>query len=299
MKSFERLVLTHLKDITGHLLDPLQFAYRANRSVDDAVNMGLHFILQHLDHLGTYARILFLDCSLAFNTIVPDTLSTKLSQLTVSPAMCQWITIFSCHVSLDHQLLLPCVTGSPASPAMCHWITSFSCHVSLDHQLLLPCVTGSPASPVMCQWITSFSCHVSLDQQLLLPCVSGSAASPAMCQWITIFSCHVSVDHHLLLPCVSGSPASPAMCQWITSFCCHVSVDHQLMLPCVSGSPASPAMCQWITSFSCHVSVDHQLPDRQDAAGAAGENHVLLTDHQQWCPSGMCTLFTALLSLHQ
>ncbi len=29
-------------------LDPLQFAYRVNRSVDDAVNMGLHFILQHL-----------------------------------------------------------------------------------------------------------------------------------------------------------------------------------------------------------------------------------------------------------
>ncbi len=41
MMSFERLVLAHLKDSTGPLLDPLQFAYRANRSVDDAVNMGL------------------------------------------------------------------------------------------------------------------------------------------------------------------------------------------------------------------------------------------------------------------
>ncbi len=39
MKSFERLVLAYLKDITGPLLDPLQFAYRANRSVDDAVNI--------------------------------------------------------------------------------------------------------------------------------------------------------------------------------------------------------------------------------------------------------------------
>ncbi len=39
MKSFERLVLAYLKDITGPLLDPLQFAYRANRSVDKAVNM--------------------------------------------------------------------------------------------------------------------------------------------------------------------------------------------------------------------------------------------------------------------
>ncbi|XP_068507522.1 uncharacterized protein [Syngnathus scovelli] len=52
MKSFERLVLNHLKDVTGPLLDPHQFAYRANRSVDDAVNMGLHYILQHLDTPG-------------------------------------------------------------------------------------------------------------------------------------------------------------------------------------------------------------------------------------------------------
>src|SRR4029434_8916232 len=63
MKSFERLVLTHLKGITGPLLDPLQFAYRANRSVEDAVNMGLHYILQHLDSPGTYARMLFVDFS--------------------------------------------------------------------------------------------------------------------------------------------------------------------------------------------------------------------------------------------
>ncbi|KAK3568359.1 hypothetical protein QTP86_005440 [Hemibagrus guttatus] len=54
MKSFERLVLAYLKNITGPLLDPLQFAYQANRSMDDAVNMGLHFILQHLDKSGTY-----------------------------------------------------------------------------------------------------------------------------------------------------------------------------------------------------------------------------------------------------
>ncbi|KAK3550241.1 hypothetical protein QTP86_021288, partial [Hemibagrus guttatus] len=58
MKSFEHLVLSYLKDITDRLLDPLQFAYRANRSVDDAVNMALHFILQHLDSPGSYARML-------------------------------------------------------------------------------------------------------------------------------------------------------------------------------------------------------------------------------------------------
>ncbi len=52
-KSFEKRVLVHLKDITGPLLDLLQFAYRANRSVDNEVNMGLHYVLQHLDRPGT------------------------------------------------------------------------------------------------------------------------------------------------------------------------------------------------------------------------------------------------------
>ncbi len=94
MKSFERLVLAYLKDITGPLLDPLQFAYRANRSVDDAVNMGLHFILQHVDRPGTYVRILFVDLSSAFNMIILNLLLPKLTQLSVPPSVCQWITSF-------------------------------------------------------------------------------------------------------------------------------------------------------------------------------------------------------------
>ncbi len=52
----------------------LPVAYRANMSVDDAVNMGLHFILQHLDRPETYVKILFVDFSSVFNTIIPDTL---------------------------------------------------------------------------------------------------------------------------------------------------------------------------------------------------------------------------------
>ncbi len=87
MKSFERLVLAYLKDITGPLLDPLQFAYRANRSVDDAVNMGLHFILQHVDRPGTYVRILFVDLSSAFNMIILNLLLPKLTQLSVPPSV--------------------------------------------------------------------------------------------------------------------------------------------------------------------------------------------------------------------
>ena len=94
MKSFERLVLSHLKDIIGPLLDPLQFAYRANRSADDAVDMGLQYILHHLDYPGTYARILFVDFSSAFNTIVPEILHQKLTQSEVPVTTCQWIISF-------------------------------------------------------------------------------------------------------------------------------------------------------------------------------------------------------------
>lgn len=68
---FEHLVLFHLKAITNPLLGPLQFAYRAHRSVDNAVNMALHFILQHLNSSGTYALRLFVYFSSAFNTIIP------------------------------------------------------------------------------------------------------------------------------------------------------------------------------------------------------------------------------------
>ncbi|KAK3533009.1 hypothetical protein QTP70_006242 [Hemibagrus guttatus] len=102
MKSFERLVLAYLKNITGPLLDPLQFAYRANRSMDDAVNVGLHFILQHLDKSATYVRLLFVDFSSAFNTIIPTLLQTILTQLSVPSSICQWITIF---LTDRHQLV--------------------------------------------------------------------------------------------------------------------------------------------------------------------------------------------------
>ncbi len=53
--------------------------------------MGLHFILQHLDRPGTYVRILFMDFSSTFNTIILDTLQNKLTQLSVPTSIYQWI----------------------------------------------------------------------------------------------------------------------------------------------------------------------------------------------------------------
>ncbi len=65
--------------------------------MDDAVNMGLHYVLQHLDRPGTYLRILFVDFSSAFNTIIPNRLLPKLTKLSVPTSVCQWINSFLTH----------------------------------------------------------------------------------------------------------------------------------------------------------------------------------------------------------
>ncbi len=53
--------------------------------------MGLHYVLSHLDRPGAYVRILFVDFSWAFNTIIPNLLLPKLTQLSVPTSICQWI----------------------------------------------------------------------------------------------------------------------------------------------------------------------------------------------------------------
>ena len=83
MKVLERLVLKQLNSFTSDLLNPLQFAYRENRSVADAVALALFFLLRHLDSSSRHARIHFLDFSNTFNTILPLKLFQKLQHLSV------------------------------------------------------------------------------------------------------------------------------------------------------------------------------------------------------------------------
>ncbi len=94
MKCLEKLVLTHINSVVPHTVDPYQFAYRPNRSVDDAVALALHSILQHLDSNNTYALLLFLDYSSAFNTIRPLKLTAKLADLGVPTPSRNWILDF-------------------------------------------------------------------------------------------------------------------------------------------------------------------------------------------------------------
>ncbi len=68
MKVFERLLKKHIFTSIPATLDPLQFAYRPNRSTDDAISQVLHSSLTHIDNKnGNYVRLLFIDYSSAFN----------------------------------------------------------------------------------------------------------------------------------------------------------------------------------------------------------------------------------------
>ena len=110
MKCFERLVLAHLKTKPKTklppTLDPYQFAYRQNGSTDDAITTVLHPALYHLDLCNTYVRLLFIDRSSAFNTIIPSQLLNKLSVLGIDPNLRNWTLDFLTnrpqHVKLEN-----------------------------------------------------------------------------------------------------------------------------------------------------------------------------------------------------
>ena len=94
MKCAEKIVLGHLRRETEDHQDPLQFAYTRRRSTEDAILTMLHHLHQHLDKPGTYARVLFVDFSSAFNTIQPHLLVNKLLDMTVNPEIIKWIYSF-------------------------------------------------------------------------------------------------------------------------------------------------------------------------------------------------------------
>ena len=94
MKCFERLVKDHITSTLPDTLDPLEFAYRPNRSTDNAIAITLHPALSHLNKRNTYVRMLFIDYSSAFNTIVPSKLIIKLEALGLNPALCNWVLDF-------------------------------------------------------------------------------------------------------------------------------------------------------------------------------------------------------------
>lgn len=90
MKCFEKLVQSHIISFLPPNFDTHQFAYRANSFTEDAILTALQAALCHLEHPGSYVRLLFVDYSSAFNTILPHKLMDKLVDL----GICLWIKSF-------------------------------------------------------------------------------------------------------------------------------------------------------------------------------------------------------------
>ncbi len=119
MKCFERLVMQHIKSVLPPSLDPFQFAYRSNRLTDDAIATALHPTLTHLDKKDSYVRLLFIDFSSAFNTIIPQQLTHKLVQLGLNTSLCNWLLDFltgrpqAVRVGINTSSTITLNTGAP------------------------------------------------------------------------------------------------------------------------------------------------------------------------------------------
>ncbi|KAI4888450.1 hypothetical protein NFI96_031098 [Prochilodus magdalenae] len=93
-KFFERLFMTHIKATIDVTVDPHQYAYRRNRSTDDVISSVVHTALTHLEQKDSYVRMLFVDFTSAFNTMIPQTLTDKLSSLSLRFSLCNWVLDF-------------------------------------------------------------------------------------------------------------------------------------------------------------------------------------------------------------
>lgn len=72
MKCLEGILENEPCNSIETLRDPLQFAYRESRSVQDASLTLLNDISKHLDTSSLQIRILYVDFSSVFNTIQPQ-----------------------------------------------------------------------------------------------------------------------------------------------------------------------------------------------------------------------------------
>ena len=171
MKCFERLVKDHITSTLPDTLDPLQFAYRPNRCTDDAIAATLHTSLTHLDKRNTYVRMLFIDYSSAFNTIVPSKIVIKLETLGHDPALCNCVLDFlTGHpevVWVGNNISTPLVlnTGAPQgcilSPLLYSLFTHDCVAMHASHSLILfaadPTVVGLITNNNEPSWLTGRS----------------------------------------------------------------------------------------------------------------------------------------------
>ena len=93
-KSLEKIVCIYLTVSVANRMDPLQFAYKAKRGVEDATLTLMELVTHHLDQTGTFIRILMMDFRSASNTLQTHLLLSRLLDLDVSPSIVLWVRAF-------------------------------------------------------------------------------------------------------------------------------------------------------------------------------------------------------------
>ena len=86
MKTLKRVVMSHMKNTINITSDCHQYAYRQNQSTADAVSAIIHQDFPHLETSNSYARLLFLDFSSAYNHSVDtdqQAVSTRFLSITL------------------------------------------------------------------------------------------------------------------------------------------------------------------------------------------------------------------------
>ena len=108
-KCTERILCNKLTSSVADRLDPLQFAYKAKRGVEDATLTLTNKALNHLDKPGTFVRVLMMDFSSAFNTLQTHILIKRLLDLDVSPGLILWIRSFLSDRPQESALIVFCL----------------------------------------------------------------------------------------------------------------------------------------------------------------------------------------------
>ncbi|KAL0197619.1 hypothetical protein M9458_006159, partial [Cirrhinus mrigala] len=78
-----------LRDCAAQLMDVLTDIFCARQQCN-----FLHLALTHLENKDSYVRMLFIDFSSAFNTIIPQQLINKLNLLGLNTSLCNWTLDF-------------------------------------------------------------------------------------------------------------------------------------------------------------------------------------------------------------
>ena len=89
-KCMERIVCNQLVASVADRMDPLQFAHKARRGIEDVCLIFINLIASHLDKSVSYVCVTFMDFSSAFNTIQPHFHIKRLLDLGANHTVVLW-----------------------------------------------------------------------------------------------------------------------------------------------------------------------------------------------------------------